>query len=226
MTLLTVVAILSGPTQAFAQKKSPRKPAPARTGTLQVKVTVDGAEIELDGAPVATSPMTAPLTLPVGTHALKVSKAGHAEFLDTVKIGTNQTTVVEVDLLPFAAVVSVTSQPPGGDVTIDGKLVGQTPLRVEVDPGPREVRVSTDGFHDGFRALAVQAGQTYAVDLKLIPLPSPPRPVSHSSPPIYKTWWFWTATGVVALGATALAIGAASAGDPLGNADRVIDIRF
>jgi hypothetical protein len=213
---------------AYAQGgKKKKAAAPAvRNGKLAVKVTVEGAAVEVDGAPVGTSPLATPLVLTVGTHTLKVSRSGYAEYLDTVKVSTNQTTTVEVELLPFAAVIEVSSMPPGAEVTIDGKLVGQTPVHVEVDPGERVLRVSADGFHDGEQTLTVQAGEAYKVDVELIALPPPPKRVAGGGKPVYKTWWFWTATGVVAIAATVLVVGAASSGDPLDGADRVIDVRF
>jgi hypothetical protein len=222
---LAILAVLtSSSSEALAQK--PRKQPPVRTGLLQVKVAVDGATVAVDGTDAGVSPIAAPIRLTVGTHALKVSKDGYAEFLDTVKITTNQTTHIDVELLPFAAVVSVSSVPPGADVTIDGKLVGQTPLRTEVEAGQHELRLSTDGYHEASRPLTLQAGESYTVDEKLIALPPPPRLVVDDHRPIYKKWWFWAATGVVAVGATALVISAASSGDPLAGADRVIDVHF
>jgi hypothetical protein len=226
MCALTVVAAVPVG-EAHAQGKKRKAVVPAvRHGKLSLQVSVPGADVEVDGNPVGTTPLAEPLTLTVGTHALKVSRSGYAEFLDTVKIGTNQTTTLEVELLPFAAVLDVSSMPPGAEVTIDGKLVGQTPLHVEVDPGERVVRVSTDGYHDGERTLAVQAGEGYKIDLELIALPPPPRRSDGGGKPVYKTWWFWTATGVAAIAATALVISATSSGDPLDGADRVIDVRF
>jgi hypothetical protein len=225
MASLVVVAVLLSPRDVHAQKKARKPPAP-RTGLLQVKVTVDGATVAVDGDPLGTSPLAQPIKLTVGSHALKVSKPGYAEFLDTVKIGTNQTTTLEVELLPFAAVVSVTTEPPGADVTIDGKLVGQTPLKTEVEAGQHELRVSLDGYHDGAKDITLQAGESYKVELPLVALPAPPPPITAHDRPIYKKWWFWAATGAVAIGATALVIGASGSDDPLGGADRVIDVHF
>ncbi len=231
---VTLALLVLAPAAALAQAPGkPGKPvtqapgkAKGRTGKLEVAVAVAGAEIFIDGAPVALSPMAGPLTLAVGTHSLKVAKAGYAEFLDTVKIGTNETTTVEVDLLPFKAVVNVSSDPPGADILVDEQLVGQTPMRVELEAGKHGFRLSIDGYHDAEELLQLQAGETYQLDLKLIALPPPPRPVGKKDRPIYKKWWFWAATGVVVVGATALVIGASGDGDPLAGADRVIDVTF
>jgi hypothetical protein len=195
-------------------------------GQLVVTVTTEGADIQIDGASVGLSPLPAPLNLPVGVHALKVQKEGYAEYLDTVKIGTNETTTVEVDLLPFKAVLSLDSSPPGVDVQIDGQLVGQTPMKHEVDAGEHVIRMGLDGYHDAEKALRVEAGKSYDVRLELVALPPPPRKEAARARPIYKKWWFWAGTGVIAVGATVLVISATSSDDPLGGADRVIDVSF
>jgi hypothetical protein len=224
--VLGLLLCFVGTSDALAQK-SKKRPAPrVKTGQLVLTVTTEGADVQVDGASVGASPLPGPLTLPVGVHALKVTKDGYAEYLDTVKIGTNETSTVEVDLLPFKAVLSLASSPPGVDVQIDGQLVGQTPLKHEVDAGEHVIRMGLDGYHDAEKALRVEAGKSYEVSLELVALPPPPRKAAATSRPIYKTWWFWAGTGVIAVGATVLIISATSSDDPLGSADRVIDIEF
>jgi hypothetical protein len=217
--LLAVLLVVLVPGAAQAQKK--------RTGKLEVKVSVEGATIYVDGAEIATSPMGGPVTLAVGKHTLKVSKPGHAEYLDTVTITPNEQTTVDVDLVPFAAVVNVASDPPGAELAVDGKLVGETPTRVDLDPGKHTLRLSLDGYHDTEHELEVVAGESYDVNLKLVALPPPPVTKKRKpGKPIYKKWWFWAASGAVAVGVTAIAIGASSGGDPLGGADKIVDVQF
>jgi hypothetical protein len=225
--LFVIACLLLGTiTSAHAQARGKKRPVKPRTGQLVVTVTTDGADVLVDGASVGLSPLPGPLELSVGVHALKVEKEGYAEYLDTVKIGTNETTTVEVDLLPFKAVLSLDSQPPGVDVQIDGELVGQTPLKHEVDAGEHVIRMGLDGYHDAEKALRVEAGKSYDVRLELVALPPPPKKPVARGKPLYKKWWFWAGTGVLAVGATVLIVGATSSGDPLGGADRVIDISF
>lgn len=214
MRALTIAALLVA--------LAPPALAQARTGRLAVTVSVDGAEISVDGVVVATSPITKPLTLQVGTHTIKVSKRGHAEFIDVVKILPGDTTRLDVELLPFAGVLTVTTTPPGADVLVDGQPVGVSPVELELPPGPHEVRVSLDGHADAARELAVVAGRSYQLELTLAPL-APPRPRDRRRrASITSRWWFWTAAGAVVVGAIAVGIAASSDDDPLSGADRVI----
>jgi hypothetical protein len=58
---------------------------------------------------------------------------------------------------PTTAVLSVTSEPPGAPVSVDGVMRGNTPLTLSVDGGTRALRVGTDPAA-WTQALAVQPG--------------------------------------------------------------------
>ena len=63
-----------------------------------------------------------------------------------------------------AAIVSTTGQldiastPPGADIEIDGKFVGNTPSSIGVTPGDHEISVKKSGFATWTRKMAVSAG--------------------------------------------------------------------
>lgn len=61
---------------------------------------------------------------------------------------------------PAAALasVSVESNPPGGDIEIDGAFVGNTPSTVAVAPGGHQIAVKKKGFTDWSRTLSVTGG--------------------------------------------------------------------
>lgn len=214
-----VVAVLAA---ALVCAASGDAGAKRRTGQLDVKVSVEGAEIAVDGVVVATSPLQKPLTLRTGTHSVKVTKPGHAEFLDVVKISQGEVTTVDVDLIPFAAILKVTSNPPGADVLVDGEPAGVTPLSAELSPGNHTVRVVLDGYAPTERAVKAVAGEAVPLSVTLARLP-------HGDAggrggrrrPVYREWWFWTAASAVVVGVTAIAISASMDDDPLAGADHV-----
>jgi hypothetical protein len=63
-----------------------------------------------------------------------------------------------------AAIVSTTGQldiastPPGADIEIDGKFVGNTPSSISVPPGDHEISVKKSGFATWTRKMAVSSG--------------------------------------------------------------------
>src|SRR5258707_3502406 len=57
-----------------------------------------------------------------------------------------------------AALIDVASTPPGADIEIDGKFVGNTPSSVNVSPGDHEVAVKKNGFAVWDRRVTVSSG--------------------------------------------------------------------
>ena len=68
-------------------------------GQLALDVTVSGAQVHLDGQPVATTPLAKPLTgLVPGKHILRITKEGYGEFSKFVLVRYNQLARLKVDL--------------------------------------------------------------------------------------------------------------------------------
>jgi hypothetical protein len=192
-------------------------------GWLDVQVSVPDAEIANDGKVYGVSPLGAPLKLYKGTHTIKVTRRGHSEFLDVIKIEVGKTTTLEVELFPLSAPVQVTSKPSGAIVLVDDQPVGTTPYNGDLEPGSRRIRVKLDGYLPSEKVVELVAGGEYKVDFPLAPEPPPPESLRKGPPrPFYKKWWFWAATSVVAVGVTALVITSATGDDPFGDADRII----
>jgi len=64
--------------------------------------------------------------------------------------------------------ISVASTPSGANVEIDGRIVGQTPLRHLVMSGQRQIRVLLDGHLPGEESVVVLATQEHRVELTLV----------------------------------------------------------
>ncbi len=68
-------------------------------GTIQVEVAEAGAEVFVDGRPVGKTPLKAPIpNLLPGKHALKIVKAGFADFDKWVDVRFARVSVLKVDL--------------------------------------------------------------------------------------------------------------------------------
>jgi serine/threonine protein kinase len=94
--------VTAGPA-ASVPSPSAKEPAPGtsegapQTGTLQLLV-VPWAEVEVDGMKVGISPPLKPLSLPAGTHAIKLSHPDYIPFRRKVTIRSGETTKLQVDL--------------------------------------------------------------------------------------------------------------------------------
>jgi hypothetical protein len=103
-----------------------------------------------------------------------------------------------------------------GAVSIDGEARGPAPVHCFLPPGAHRLRLDKGGERVE-RAVELWAGKTARVVLVLRVAPGPPtvvlveqpsrKPARRPAPtPFYKTWWFWTAVGVVV--ATGVTVGA------------------
>ena len=194
LALLLLALPLSQPAVARGRRKA------ARAGTVVVRSSSTGAEVWIDGQHVGDVPMALPLALRPGPHTIKVSLAGHADFLDSFSVKSGKDRVLEIDLLPVAGVLRASARPPEAIVVVDGRQVGSVPYQGELEPGKRVVELRAAGHGAQRSDLEVEAGQVYAIDATLIPLPAPE---AMGPTPWYGEWWVWAgAAAVVAAGVT------------------------
>jgi serine/threonine protein kinase len=129
-------------------------------GALNVESDPPGAQFNLrseDGQISRTG--VAPqkiVDLPTGKYAL-IARRGDWEMRDGVEIHRGDTTRKS-----FAFVngtVSITSEPPGAEILVDGMPHGRTPLRIELPARPHELVAQLDGWPAEQQSLAVQGQQ-------------------------------------------------------------------
>ncbi len=125
-----------------------RRSAP--TATLTVQTSPAGAEVLIDGKTMGVSPLTLPV--PVGEHKIS-ARVGKAErvvpFTFTAGAQVVQVLEIEQPVDQAAAArqtrMSVTTDPPGARVEIDGTLRGRSPLAVaDLMAGSHRVSVAGD----------------------------------------------------------------------------------
>lgn len=66
-----------------------------------------------------------------------------------------------------AACVTFVSEPPGADIYVDGKFVGNTPSTLALPAGSHEIRVEADQFAPWTRTLASTTGSTVTIHATL-----------------------------------------------------------
>ena len=65
------------------------------------------------------------------------------------------------------ATVVVKSTPPGADITVDGKFMGNTPSTIQLTPGDHVVEVEKDGLRPWQRGMTITAGGNITIDATL-----------------------------------------------------------
>jgi hypothetical protein len=181
---------------------------PNALNSLTVVCSPTGADVFVDGQNIGKAPIDLPVPVTNGTHSLKVSHLGFAPFIDTFTAKPGKQVKLEVELVPVAGVLHVSSSVAGSRVLIDGRYVGEVPLDVEMDVGARAIQVEKGCYKEFFQNLLAVAGKEETLDVKLDELPqneTNPCYVKPLPPPKwFQKKWVW---GVLA-GAAVLVAGA------------------
>lgn len=69
---------------------------------------------------------------------------------------------------PNAATLTLTSQPPGAQLTVDGVTVGKAPQTVKVKAGLHRVKAVMSGYFPLEQSFSMDADGTKTVDLPLV----------------------------------------------------------
>jgi len=180
-------------------------------GELTIMSLTNGAAVEIDGKQMGTIPLDDSLVLLPGKHTIKVTKRGFSEYTDTFLVRPGEAVELEIDLIPFAGMVKITTPEPGATVKIDGKVQGVTPFDQDLTAGKRIITIARADFIDEVRELEVRPGESYDLNIQLRPFQ---KKVVGGGDAFYETWWFWTIVGVAGAGAAA-AVVATSGGDTI-----------
>jgi hypothetical protein len=180
--------------------------------SADVKLDPPGASIAVDGRPLDSDPKDpsvlvaglrdpgpgAPppvaafkLMLDPGAHVITLSRKGYADAFvnQTFRAGSTTPLPLVLDRLP--ATLHIGADQEGAVVVVNGTDVGVAPVDVSRPAGSYRVVVSKPGFVNYEAQVVAQAGEQVELRAKL--------PVEKKS--LTQRWWFWTAAGVLVLGA-------------------------
>jgi hypothetical protein len=159
----------------------------ATSGRIDVRSTPSGALVVVDGRPHGQTPVTL-AGLTVGEHTIEVARSGYIPHREAVTLNADRTSrTITVQLregLPMegttaalkaggsegsgTGTVYVDSRPQSARVSIDGRFVGTTPLRIaSVRSGAHVVRIERQGYGPFSTSIGVQAGEQTRVTAAL-----------------------------------------------------------
>ncbi len=121
----------------------------------------------------------------LGLGALAAVAAGVALAFVTARPGLDRSVVAtRPPAAPAAASLEVQSTPPGARVTWNDKPLGETPLRLEMAPGPYTLLLSKDGYQTETLRVELRSAGAVARHAPLRPLaPEAPVPAPPGSAP-------------------------------------------
>ena len=124
---------------------------------------VDGARVQIDGVDIGLTPLSGVLVEP-GDHQMTISKERYLDYSETISIeGRSVEQGYQAILEPAWAVVTLSTEPAGADVLVDGEVVGATPINVEVLQGRRDVTLKLSGHKAWQDDFDVIAGEDFTV---------------------------------------------------------------
>lgn len=138
---------------------------------LTISSVPDGAEVTFDGSALCQTPCTLTGIAP-GQHSVSAAKAGFAQASRTVSLNSGGNSSLALQLSQMTAILSVSSNPAGAAIVLDGKDTGKlTPSQIILEkPGKHVVMVRRYGYLDSSNNLNVELGQTSALNLDLTKL--------------------------------------------------------
>ena len=131
-------------------------------GQLTINSTPEGAEVSLDDHhdPSWVTPFNMSGLMP-GQHIVKVNKSGFSGETRSIEVASGSKSFLVVQLAPLTATLSVSSEPAGAMVLLDGKDTGRvTPTQISVDKaGTHTVLVKKQGYLDETTTANLVPGQ-------------------------------------------------------------------
>lgn len=146
---------------AKARHKAVVAPARLSTGELSINSLPQGAQVQVDGTSLGSTPLALP-NLAAGQHTVVLSKAGYTMESRNVVIQSGTRAALSVSLNQLAAIAAIASDPPGASILIDGRDTGKTtPARVVVEKGSHSLLLRKAGYLDVSASMALNAGETF-----------------------------------------------------------------
>ncbi|MFM1897615.1 MAG: hypothetical protein RLZZ385_2689 [Pseudomonadota bacterium] len=141
---------------------------------LPGRISIDVLElrdvrVQVDGVDVGVTPLV-DMDMEAGEREIVLSKERYQPYREVLNIeGRQVPESFEFELAPAWATVSLSSDPPGADVLVDGELVGTTPLQADILEGEHELTVKLAGhkaWQDDIVVVARQAISLPSVSLE------------------------------------------------------------
>ena len=149
---------------------------PVQAGSIHVGSSPTGATAILDGGQDQTITPGAFTSVAPGWHTVQVSMAGYQTYSTSVQVTQGGTSEVYANLAqkPQTGTLSVSSNPAGAGLYIDGIYEGETNQVVgNLRTGSHNVVLKMAGYQTWSNTYQVNTGQTTFVNAALVPIQSP-----------------------------------------------------
>ncbi len=137
-------------------------------GVLSVKSTPAGAEVQVNGLPQGATPVVVTGLTP-GKYNVSVRMVDYLPYSATASVSAGVTTSLNPTLTYYFGNLSVSSNPAGAELRVNGLPAGKTPVLLSnMTPGKYNVTLSLSGYVDYNVPTVVASGKVTAVNAVLI----------------------------------------------------------
>jgi len=167
----------------------------SHVATLALSCNVAGVRILLRDKVVGTTPLAGSLRLTAGAAKIEMTAEGYLPYAKTLDLPAGGVLDLDVTLVSKAkaSILALRAPVAGTTAIVDGKVVGNPPVEVVVEPGTHRIVARAEGYADSETSAVVSGGEQKQVDLML-----------KQKPGLTSKWWFWTGLGVVVAGGAAI----------------------
>ncbi|MFO0650582.1 MAG: PEGA domain-containing protein [Polyangiales bacterium] len=160
----------------------------AGLGRVVLLVEPPSATVQIDGLAVRANES---VEVDPGRHVIIAAADGFAGENRTVEVarGSQSTVMLRMVPLVLSSRVTVTADPSGALVRIDGQNVGFGSVEETVRPGSHTLEVSAEGYYTFRRRFEALAGQSQTLRANL-----------SNSRGVVESPWFWLGVGALAAG--------------------------
>ena len=166
---VVLVALTSGGTLAVGRLMMPAA-APDGLGTLSVQTNPAGATVVIDGQQRGATPLS--VQLKPGRHVVELVTDGDVRSIPvTITPGGQVSHSIEIPRVTSAlGELQIRTEPAGAQVTVDGRLLGKSPLTAEgLTPGPHTVVLENE-LGQVTQRVSIEAGTTASL---VVPMTAP-----------------------------------------------------
>ena len=168
------IKVTKAPNQAFSMTLA------KLPGMLQIDVPA-AAQVTIDSKEAGNAP--GEFELAPGKHTIAIAAERYQPFRAEVEVeGLGKTQTFKPQLVPNWGVVSVTSEPAGAQLLVNGEPRGVTPLNTEILAGAHPVELRLEGFKPWTTDIQVKANEPLSLGPVKLGLPDG-RLAVRSDPP-------------------------------------------
>jgi hypothetical protein len=136
---------------------------PANTGKIRIITTQPNTDVTIDGVPWTTEEKAkGEVKRPAGEYSVQGRGTGNQHFEQKVTVEAGKTASVTVTL-KASGKLRILTTPPGADVTVNGVLVGKSPVETDADTGDALIQINLAGFNRWQETIKVEGTEKVQV---------------------------------------------------------------